>query len=301
VEQTNEQVTAEKATKPKKKKIYVPKPGVWTPIEPVREHILELMNLGWSRAAIAKAADCAPIRITVALERRQDRMSTKTAEAILAVKHQHTYADDERHLPYPTQRRLGALMRIGWPMTTISEHSGVTQSALDSIMNYRNRITVNATHALGVQVAYEKLSQTPGPRAHTRLLARAAGWPPPAAWTPDELDDPEPTVIHRVRARWEKQDQPTPGELLYDLIESNDYTHEEFAALIGVQASIITGWVADRYLPRAGYVAKMKKVLNVEELPIPTANSGPPKGSPPRGGRPRHSEPQDEQQDVSEG
>jgi hypothetical protein len=93
-----------------------------------------------------------------------------------------------------------------------------------------------------------------------------------------------------VRARWAKIDQPTPGELLYDLIESNDYTHEEFAALIGVKTSVITGWVSDRALPRQHYVKRMKEVLKVESLPIPAATSGPPKGSLPRGGRAHHAE-----------
>lgn len=247
----------------------------WVPLGPVYDHVHELLALGMSQTQIGERAGVPPQRIHYIAHASVKRVQKKTAAAVMAVRWQPEYHENEKHPLGPTQRRIGALNRIGWSTTAIADEAQVSQPVLAQIMRPVSRRWVWAPQALAVQVAYEKMCQTPGPFDYVRLNARVEGWPPPQAWHEGELDDPEPTVLARVKARWKKLDQPTPGEQLYDLIEANDYTVDEVAERIGVGVGAVRRWVSDRGTVRTGYARQLCQLLGVDKLPVATMSSGP--------------------------
>lgn len=96
------------------------------------------------------------------------------------------------------QRRIRALMRLGWTSKDIAHAAGwANRNQVDRILNgqkgkptsYLERATDQAT-----RTAYDKLSMrlpamTPG-RARTRALATRRAWPSCLAWDDETIDDP---------------------------------------------------------------------------------------------------------------
>lgn len=239
----------------------------------VAEHILELLDMGMNHRQIAQKAGVGSNRLTFILEGKVEKVRRRTGEAILSVKYEQTFDDDDRYLPWPSLRRVGALLRIGHPATVIAEEAGMSQSAMNQLIQGRLR-RVSSAQALGIQLAYEKFRDTPGERHQAKRIARQRGWAPPEAYEEGELDDLEPTRTMLVFRRWEKEHPPSPGEQLFDLIEKNDYTLAEFAAAVGVKTEVIRGYCSETFRPRTGLHKKMRELLKVEVLPIPPAWSG---------------------------
>lgn len=89
-----------------------------------------------------------------------------------------------------TQRRIQALMALGWRAVDIATECGwVTGEAVHELL--KRRSYVERTTAATVRAAYDRLSMTPGPSSLTRRRAARNGWPPPLAWDDDGLDDPD--------------------------------------------------------------------------------------------------------------
>jgi hypothetical protein len=95
------------------------------------------------------------------------------------------------------QRRIHALMRLGWTSTDIAEAAGMgrRESVLRIVNGQKGKPTTwieRKTHAAITDV-YERLSMRlpdPAPhRARTRAIAERKGFAPPLAW--DDIDDPD--------------------------------------------------------------------------------------------------------------
>lgn len=105
------------------------------------------------------------------------------------------------------QRRLQALMRLGWSSHRIAAEAGLPHRnhVWRIIHGQKGRPTVwiqRSTHAWVCEV-YERLSMTV-PEGHyvtrTRDFAEQQGWAPPLAW--DDIDDPaERPAGHRTQPR----------------------------------------------------------------------------------------------------
>lgn len=92
-----------------------------------------------------------------------------------------------------TQRRIRALVALGWSYLDLGGQLGVSQQSVWQIANRRG--TVRATTAQRIAALYDQLSMTPAPpgksASYSRTVARKHGWLPPLAW--DDIDtDPEP-------------------------------------------------------------------------------------------------------------
>lgn len=95
-----------------------------------------------------------------------------------------------------TQRRIQALMRLGWSSTQIAEEAGFLHrnQVFGILKGQRGRPCryVERKTARAVGAAFERLSmRLPAPtpsRARTIAMAETNGWPPPLAW--DDIDDP---------------------------------------------------------------------------------------------------------------
>ncbi|RYI02219.1 MAG: hypothetical protein EON48_16740, partial [Acetobacteraceae bacterium] len=176
-------------------------PEAWVPCSQVADHILELHSLGMNATAIARRAGISVDRIGIITRGDQPKVRRRTADLIFAVKYTQTFADNERHVAWPTLRRIGALSRLGWNMAQIAAEADLNPSLLQQLMK-DGRTHVHAPVALAVDVAYEKLRDREGPRPQSRFIARRQGWPPPQAYHDDEIDDFDELTTDRVRARW---------------------------------------------------------------------------------------------------
>lgn len=166
--------------------------------EPVRQHVRELMAAGIGYARIAQAANVGVSTINHMLYERSGRPRTEhlnheVARRILAV--------DVSQVPTGvvdatgTKRRLQALMTVGWP-------AGHLGSLLNlhpvHVRGLHRQSKVYATTAHAMAVTYNRLwDKNPEHYGVSKMVAnrsrsygRANGWPPPAAWDDDALDDP---------------------------------------------------------------------------------------------------------------
>lgn len=94
-----------------------------------------------------------------------------------------------------TQRRIRALMWMGWSSTAIARHGG--WNAGISVQQLLRRRWVSRETAARINRAYDALSMRFGPSTWTRTYAARSGWAPPLAWD----DDPGPHYIDDPAAR----------------------------------------------------------------------------------------------------
>ena len=92
------------------------------------------------------------------------------------------------------QRRLQALMRIGWPLATLSRRLGRDRNYLKKVfmverINARTHATVIALFDEFSMVVPVDTPTTNAKHQRARDLAARNGWPPPLAWT--NIDDPD--------------------------------------------------------------------------------------------------------------
>lgn len=167
--------------------------------EPVRRHVRELMAGGAGYARIAKAAGVNVSTINHMLydrgsQPRSQRLTCVNAQRILGVQsHQiSTGLVDNTG----SRRRLQALMAVGWPPMHLGGRLELHQHYVSEIQR-TSKVFAKTAHALAV--AYNELwNQQPELHGVTRQAAnrfrnyaRAKGWPPPAAWDDDVIDDPQ--------------------------------------------------------------------------------------------------------------
>lgn len=95
----------------------------------------------------------------------------------------------------PTRRRLRALARIGYSLTTLSDRTGVKLTTLSMIRSRNERCTAVVANA--VTDIYNKLHMTPGDNADATHYATTHEWPAPLAW--DNIDDLDetPTGVYK--------------------------------------------------------------------------------------------------------
>ena len=93
-----------------------------------------------------------------------------------------------------TQRRIRALMALGWTSRDIADHCGwATTQAVTELLKARR--FVYATTADRIDTAYRDLCMTVGPSEKNRRDAARKGWAPPLAW--DDIDTDEHPVVGR--------------------------------------------------------------------------------------------------------
>lgn len=102
-----------------------------------------------------------------------------------------------------TQRRIRALMALGWTSRHIADLCGWTSAEAVTEINKDRRFVYLAT-AEKIADAYERLCMTPGPSPQTKARAARKGWPPPLAWDDDRIDDP---TYHPIDWRYASDDR----------------------------------------------------------------------------------------------
>ncbi|MEV6102663.1 hypothetical protein [Nocardia sp. NPDC051981] len=180
--------------------------GRWQPYvdaEPVRAHVHMLAGYGIGRnrtCILAGLATSTMCRLMYGGGGRgpSKRVRAATADKILAVKPVlESVAPTALVDACGTQRRLRALVAVGWPQSAIARRAGIDRNTINDQVNQSVTTTYAAT-ALTVRSLYEELwDQDPaaagiGPRwvSEARALAASRGWAPPAAWDDDYIDSP---------------------------------------------------------------------------------------------------------------
>lgn len=225
--------------------------GQWEPYVdagPAREHVRALAGcgIGWKRAAeLAGVSTGAMSKLLYGGP--SDRPPSKrirpaTAARILAVQPSPSSLASRALIPaIGTQRRLQALVAIGWSQARLAARLGMLRPNFGHLML---RPHVAAATARAVLELYRELWNMPpaedGHRAkisasRARNHARAHGWPPPAAWDDDRIDDPG----GQPAEGWERSSRPALGgaELAEEGSEliGQGYTREQAADRLGVR------------------------------------------------------------------
>ena len=163
--------------------------------EPIRQHILELQDLGLTPTRIARLAGMSHTNICDFLHAspgqgrgRKRQVTPEIAAKILAVQPLTTTG---------TMRRIQALVAAGWPIRQIAAHADVS---VRWIVNLHPGVTVNLVTAKKIAAAYEELRHLnaekhgvwPGHVKRSKRRAKDNRWPPPTYWADrtDDMDDP---------------------------------------------------------------------------------------------------------------
>lgn len=166
---------------------------------PIRAHLAALAERGMGVRAVAARSGVSRSAVSGIATGATVRVRPATATAILAVTAAFDDLADGALVPaVGTQRRLRALIAIGWSQAQLAYRLGITRTDLTWRVNHAQQVTARVhRQTAGL---YEQLWDTP-PVEHdhatrqsasrARNHARARGWAPPMAW--DDIDDPTAT------------------------------------------------------------------------------------------------------------
>lgn len=166
----------------------------------VRAHLRTLMaqGMGWKRIARAAGVACSTVYAILYGKHLDDpshpehrpprkQVQRDVAERLLAV--ELGLAGGVRVDATGTNRRLQALVAIGWPCSELARRLGIRPNNFRPEQDRVNKSTADAVLAL-----YDELWDQPrsgGFAERARRMARRRGWAPPMAWDDDLIDDPE--------------------------------------------------------------------------------------------------------------
>lgn len=104
-----------------------------------------------------------------------------------------------RALAIVAQRQMRALMRIGHSVATQARAAEISECRASEITGDAHVNGIYPKTAARITAMYERLQYVEGGSDLTRAYARKHDFPPPAAWTPEDLHNPEagPTWPYR--------------------------------------------------------------------------------------------------------
>jgi hypothetical protein len=115
---------------------------------------------------------------------RAARIRTLTRQEIL------TAAPERCHVPtIGAQRRVHALMRIGWSQSAIASGNRSMMRIIQGVCTGEGRYMLAGTHRF-IAARYDTLSMKEGSSLIVRRIGERRGYPSPLAWDDDDLDDP---------------------------------------------------------------------------------------------------------------
>lgn len=190
--------------------------GRWQPFvdaEPARAHVRSLMEAGMGLKRVVKVSGVSSGAMTKLIYgvRKPDGSKTpsrqirrETAEALLAL--EPDLADHALVANVGTQRRLQALVTMGWSIACLGRRLGRDRANMTPLMRAD---AVTAATARAVRDLYERMADQAPPETtqHERIsasrarnYAKANGWLAPVWWDDDLMDDPtyDPRALEPV-------------------------------------------------------------------------------------------------------
>lgn len=225
--------------------------GQWQPYvdaAPARRHVRQLADcgIGWKQVAALSGVSTGALSKLLyggpGSRPPTQRIRPETAARILAVQPSADGLADRALVPaIGTHRRLRALVAVGWSQARLGARLGILRGNFGQMMV---RPQVTAATARAVRDLYDELwNQPPAEDGHrakisaarARNHARAQGWPPPAAWDDDRIDDPDAQPAEG----WERSARLALGgvELAEEGSEliGQGYSREQAADRLGVR------------------------------------------------------------------
>ena len=194
---------------------------------PVIAHIKSLAAAGISNARLGQLCDIPQNNIWAIASGHRKFVFARTAAKILAVPvPAAVWSEAKAGCPVPvigTQRRLRALMAIGYPSRDLAERLSVQQCVVVGASSGR-RAYVTARVARDVAALFDRLQMTQGPSAQSRRRAAAKGWQPPLALDEEEIDKPS----RKLLSDEEFTDQ-------YEKWRAQGYANPRIAELMGLR------------------------------------------------------------------
>lgn len=160
---------------------------------PAQDHVCWLVSLGFNDSSIAAA--CELTQKTIANFRNRVYSNARAVQSarILAVSHVPCAAQHTRYVPsLGAQRRIRALLAIGWRYADIGAETGMLAEGVARIMRVT---TILGRTWSAISHAYNKLSGTRGPSTQGAKKAVKRGFPPPLAWEGIDIDHPDSAPV----------------------------------------------------------------------------------------------------------
>ncbi|WP_043654617.1 hypothetical protein [Nocardia thailandica] len=157
---------------------------------PAQDHVCWLVSLGFNDSSIAAAAGLTQKTVANYRLRVYPTARAQHAQRLLQVSHVPCPAQADRYVPsLGAQRRIRALLAIGWRYSDIAEASGLHYVAtIGRVM----RVTVIQGRTWeAIHRAYERLSGRPGPSTIGQKKAINQGFASPMAWEDIDIDHPD--------------------------------------------------------------------------------------------------------------
>jgi hypothetical protein len=155
-------------------------------IDRVRDHIRGLVALDLPPRSIGQAAGISRHTVIAVLDGVRQRIHLGVALALLGVT-THPHPNQDIVLAIGAARRLRALAAIGWPL---SEQARQLHMPPGNVSRLRTQRRITYDRWAAVRDLFGRLAAVPGTSDAARADALHKGWPPPAAWPPDRIDDP---------------------------------------------------------------------------------------------------------------
>lgn len=213
------------------------RPSGFVDIVPVREHVERLLAAGMTRQRIADLAGVSRMStINPVLSPDRVKMRAYAASRIMAVKVPAFATPSARLCEWipivGTQRRLQALMAVGYTIKELAARTGYSWQSLSKIVN-GHEARVRTDHAEKVEKLFIELQLIPGTNRRAILRAQRQGWPPPLAWDEDSIDDPDaaPHAPRSDKDAWFDD---------YQELRSIGLSHDQIAERWDVQANSLS-------------------------------------------------------------
>lgn len=186
------------------------------------EHLLRLNQAGFSWRQIAQLSGMSEQGLYGVRDGTQ--VQVETEKRILAIPApEDKYAGRGLIDSTGSQRRIRALVALGWPQRKLEDHMGTHPRRL-SIVLQRQKIYTPLARL--ISDCYDELSMTLGPSNRSRVIAQRKGWPVPLCW--DDIDDPNETPSSGVA-------EVVPFRVRYrELRETGETNQERMARRLGI-------------------------------------------------------------------
>jgi hypothetical protein len=232
-------------------------------VHDIRDHVCGLVARGLPPRSIGQAAGVSRVTVTAVLDGARHRVHRDVALALLGVTtHPHPHQDVV--LAIGAARRLCALAAIGWPLSELARQLDM---APGNISRLRTQRRISYGLWVVVRDLFWRLASVPGPSDAARTDALHKGWPPPAVWPRDRIDDPTAGPLprnawHGARVDRSAVAQCIAGRLpLYRLS-----TAERAAAVVQMTAAGHSAeWTARVLGTDAAAVLNIRAVLGLAE------------------------------------
>ena len=161
----------------------------------VKAHLEKLRDAGITENQISSAAGVGKATIGRIINDRNssNRVMKSTARKLLAIKVQDITPEGYFNV-IPYQRKLQALVAIGWPKYVIQKMIPTNESNLYDIL-HENRQYILADTARKIDAVYNKISMQGGTCDQSIEYAFRKRWLPPLAW--DDIEDLNEKPVYR--------------------------------------------------------------------------------------------------------